>query len=224
MATYLDINSWPRRQHFAFFRDFELPFFNLSANVDVTAALEACRGPDRPSFSVVAFYQALRAVNALECFRYRLRGDRVLIHDTVRGGTTTLRDDDTFGFGYFDYHPDFDVFARGALEGLAAAKAARDLVPSGGDDDVIHFSVIPWVSFTSFQHAKRTAKPGADFEDSVPKIVFGKYFEDRGRRWLPTSVEVHHALMDGLHVGRFFEQFQAFCEQPLPGGRPSHDP
>ena len=26
---------------------------------------------------------------------------------------------------------------------------------------------------------------------------------------MPVSVEVHHALVDGLHVGRFYEMFQA---------------
>jgi chloramphenicol O-acetyltransferase len=25
---------------------------------------------------------------------------------------------------------------------------------------------------------------------------------------MPVSVEVHHALMDGLHVSRFFDRFQ----------------
>jgi len=29
-----------------------------------------------------------------------------------------------------------------------------------------------------------------------------------GRRLMPVSVEVHHALVDGLHVGRFHAAFQ----------------
>jgi chloramphenicol O-acetyltransferase type A len=63
--------------------------------------------------------------------------------------------------------------------------------------------VIPWVAFTSFAHARRHGT-----EDSVPKIVFGKRHERGGRHRMPVSVEVHHALVDGLHVGRFFEGFQ----------------
>ena len=211
MSTYLDIESWPRRHHLAFFREFEKPFFNICANVDVTAIRRRCQESGGPSFSIATFYLSLRAANELESFRYRLRGDRVLIHDTIRGGSTTLRADDTFGFSYFDYHHDFDTFAQGAAAGLEKGKNARDLVPSGGDDDLIHYSVIPWVSFTSFAHARRLATVGDELEDSVPAIVFGKFFEDRGRWWLPTSVEVHHALMDGLHVGRYFERFQALC-------------
>ena len=31
---------------------------------------------------------------------------------------------------------------------------------------------------------------------------------------MPLSVEVHHALMDGLHVGRFVEGFEAALQEP----------
>ena len=64
--------------------------------------------------------------------------------------------------------------------------------------------MIPWISFTSFTHARKPAK-----EDSVPKIVFGKYTKKNDSVKMPVSVEVHHSLMDGIHVGKFFEQFYA---------------
>lgn len=215
MSTYLDIDAWPRRQHLAFFRQFQQPFFNICANVDVTEVRRRCKQPGGPSFAVACFYLSLRAANEIECFRYRLRGDRVLVHEVIHGGSTTLREDDTFGFSYFDYHPDFADFERGAVAGLEKAKRTRDLEPSTGDDALIHYSVIPWVSFTSFAHARQLAAVGSEHEDSVPKIVFGKYFEDHGRWWLPMSVEVHHALMDGLHVGRYFERFEQLCASPF---------
>ena len=72
-----------------------------------------------------------------------------------------------------------------------------------GEDDVIWYSVLPWTSFTSFAHARRCPS-----RESVPRIVFGKRYEEQGRLHMPVSVEVHHALADGLHVGRFFEGFQ----------------
>ena len=69
--------------------------------------------------------------------------------------------------------------------------------------DLIYYSVIPWVSFTSFKHAN-----SGDNRQTVPRMVFGKMFEDGSRRLMPFSVEVHHALMDGYHVGRYFKLFQ----------------
>jgi chloramphenicol O-acetyltransferase type A len=31
---------------------------------------------------------------------------------------------------------------------------------------------------------------------------------------MPLSVQGHHALMDGLHVGRYYEQVQAYLDEP----------
>jgi chloramphenicol O-acetyltransferase len=31
---------------------------------------------------------------------------------------------------------------------------------------------------------------------------------------MPLSVQAHHALVDGLHMGRYFETMQAYLDQP----------
>jgi chloramphenicol O-acetyltransferase type A len=205
MPRFLDLDTWPRRSHFDFYRAFDQPFFNLCAEVDVTALAERCREEGGPSFFVASLYLSLLAVNDVEAFHYRLRGDRVLVHDVVHGGSTVLRPDETFAFAYFDFAPDFARFAAAAERTLEAVRQG----PAGLDarterDDLVHYSVLPWVSFTSFAHARLRRS-----EDSVPKIVFGKHREAGGRRRMPVSVEVHHALVDGLHVGRFFERFES---------------
>ncbi|HEV2905560.1 MAG TPA: CatA-like O-acetyltransferase [Pyrinomonadaceae bacterium] len=45
-------------------------------------------------------------------------------------------------------------------------------------------------------------------------MAFGKFSKDDNRTWLPISIEVHHALMYGLHVGRFLEQMQNALMKP----------
>jgi len=42
----------------------------------------------------------------------------------------------------------------------------------------------------------------------------GKYNTEGDKMIMPVSVEVHHSLMDGLHVGRYFELFQKYLNQP----------
>jgi chloramphenicol O-acetyltransferase type A len=44
--------------------------------------------------------------------------------------------------------------------------------------------------------------------DSVPRIVWGKYFRQEGKIMLPLSVQAHHALVDGKQIGMYFEQFE----------------
>jgi chloramphenicol O-acetyltransferase type A len=44
--------------------------------------------------------------------------------------------------------------------------------------------------------------------------VFGKFVEEQGRLMMPFSVEVHHALMDGIDVGRYLNNFEQALADP----------
>jgi chloramphenicol O-acetyltransferase type A len=200
----LDLASWPRREHFRLFRAYDQPFFNLCAEVDVAPLVRRSREAGGPSFFVAGLHASLAAANEVEEFRYRVRDDDVVVYDVIHGGSTVMRPDGTFGFAYFDFTPDFETFAATAGRALDGARADAVLDPRDDRDDLVHYSVIPWVSFTSFAHARRWNR-----EDSTPKIVFGRYHGAAGAERMPVSVEVHHALMDGIHVGRFLDRFQA---------------
>jgi chloramphenicol O-acetyltransferase type A len=50
--------------------------------------------------------------------------------------------------------------------------------------------------------------------DSIPRIVFGKFAKHGERTVMPISVEVHHALMDGLHVGRYLNRLEEVLGKP----------
>ena len=62
--------------------------------------------------------------------------------------------------------------------------------------------MLPWLRFTAYTNAL----PGGD---SIPRIVFGRATREGRRMKMPVAVEVHHALVDGLDVARFFERFAA---------------
>ena len=206
----LDLAGWKRRQHFEFFRRYEKPWFNISADVDVSALVERCAAPDGPSFFLASLWLSLVAANGVEELRYRLRGDEVFVHPVIHGGSTVLMPDETFAFAYFDFDPSFAAFAEaGAAELQRVRSGPGGLRPRPERDDLIHYSVIPWVSFSSFSHARTL-----ESDLSVPKIVFGRHRPVGGRRLLPVSVEVHHALVDGLHVGRFYERFEELAREP----------
>ena len=204
----LDLESWKRREHFEFFRHYERPWFNLCADVDVTALVARCREPGGPSFFLASLWLSLVAANEVEEFRYRLRGEQVVVHPVIDGGSTVLMPDETFAFAYFDFVEDYPAFAAAGARELERVRDGTGGPRTVDRDDMIHYSVIPWVSFSSFSHARhRTA------DISVPKIVFGRHRRVGDRRLLPVSVEVHHALVDGLHVGRFYQRFEELAER-----------
>jgi chloramphenicol O-acetyltransferase type A len=205
----LDLASWSRRRHFSFFKDFDQPFFNVCTEVETTDLVDLTAAQGR-SFFLGALYLSLRAANAVEELRLRIRGDDVVIHEMVHGGSTILRQDDTFGFGYFDYGEDFDAFESHGREVLKRVRDTETLDDEPERDDLIYSSVLPWFSFTSFSHARRCPAT-----DSNPRIVFGKRHSRADGTWhMPISIEVHHGLVDGIHVGRFLEAFAELLKYP----------
>jgi chloramphenicol O-acetyltransferase type A len=107
---------------------------------------------------------------------------------------------------------DFADFHDRACATLESARREPPPLDAREDrDDLIYHSVIPWVAFTSISHARDSKR-----QSGIPKITFGKYRDVGGRVMMPVSVEAHHALMDGLHVGRFFERLAGYFSDPTP--------
>lgn len=204
----IDLESWPRRDHFLKFKDFHRPIFDMSANVDLSR-FRPLLGERGVSFTAAVVYVLARAANDIPEFRWRIRGESVVEHDVVSPSLTVLVDDDLFSFCYFDYTEDFPVFAEQVAGAIAGATARPTLDELGDRDDLLFMTVIPWVSYTSFSHPMPTSPM-----DSIPRLAWGKVFEEGGRVKMPLSVQVHHALADGLHVGRFYEKVQSYLDDP----------
>lgn len=206
MFTELDIDGWPRKSTYEFFRNFEDPFINITANVDVTSLYQFSK-KNSLSFALTALFCSLRAANEIREFRIRLFEGRLVEFETIHATQTILNSDETFSFSYFEMKDDvfeFDSFGKAAL---AKYKGLRSFDVEVGRCDLIYYSVVPWVSFTSIKHATRH-----DNTQTIPRIVFGKMFEEGAVRKMPMSVEANHMIMDGIHVGKFFVRFQEIAD------------
>lgn len=206
MNKELDINNWERKEHFEFFKNFDEPFFGVTIDLDCTAAYKFCKEKGH-SFFLYYLHRSLKAANSTEAFRYRIIGDKVVVYDRVNASPTINRPNGTFGFAYMDYFDDFRGFEKNAKKEIERVQNSTGLVPAISGENVIHYSSIPWIKFTSLSHARNFL-----FNDSCPKISFGKLTENKGRMEMPVSIHVHHALMDGLHVGRYIDEFQKLMD------------
>ena len=204
----IEMATWPRRHHFRLFKGFDHPHFSMSVNVDVTP-FHAFVKRNGYSFTVAMVYVISRASNAIPEFRQRIRGDQVVEHEIVHPGFAILVDDDLFGFCSVAYAEEFSDFAGRADQAIASLKAHPHLEGNTEADDVLYMSPIPWVSFTSFSHPMQLHPA-----DSVPRFAWGKYFRDGEKLKLPLSVQGHHAIMDGIHMGRFYAAIEGYLQRP----------
>lgn len=209
MKTLLDLENWNRKEHYLFFKQFEEPFFGLTIEIDCTKAYATAKELGT-SFFVYYLHKTLVAVNTIECFRYRINNDAIYIYDTIDVSATIMREDQTFGFSLIEYSPYFEVFAANTFKEIERIQNTSGLLTREfPNDNLIHFSAVPWINFTSLSHARNYT-----FPDSCPKISFGKMtIGNDGERTMSMSIHAHHGLMDGFHVSQFIDCFQELMNQ-----------
>ena len=199
----IDISSWNRKEHFEFYTTFKQPFFNVCATVDVSKTLDFCK-ENKLSFFICSLFLLGYTANQIEPFRCRINKNEIDVHDELEISCTVLNNDESFSFCEFGGCSEFDLFYQQAEQQLAKIKNGyKSLKSSNLQDNKIFCSVLPWLHFTSFSHAQKQSE-----HDSIPRIVMGKYKDNHNEIAMPVSVEVHHALVDGLHVGQYFDKLQ----------------
>ncbi len=198
----LNVHTWNRKKHFEFFNTFQDPFFAVTTPMDVTKAYDFAKASGN-SFFAVYLHDCMKAVNAVEPFRYRIENENeVVIHEAIHASATIMRPDKTFGFSFIDYNADFELFKQNIEAEKARIINSDDLFPPKNSEDCVFCSALPWVSFTGHK------EPFHGKKESVPRIAFSKMEATNNKKILSVSVSVNHALMDGYHVGQFTEKFQ----------------
>lgn len=204
----IDLSTWPRRRHFEVFSAFDYPHINVCANVQITAWQALVKQQSR-SLNLTLVYLFARVANAIPEFRQRIRGPQVVEHDIVHPSSTIMTEGDLFSFCTIPYVEDYATFATQAAAIIEQMKRQPRLEDEPGQDDLLYMTSMPWVSFTALQHPIHMHPV-----DSVPRISWGKFFAEGDIVKMPLSVQAHHALLDGVHIGRYFTQVQEYLDQP----------
>jgi chloramphenicol O-acetyltransferase type A len=205
--TRIDLETWERGTVFRFFSTFSEPYHGVCLRVDCTESFVYAKDHAQSVFLTLV-HRSLVAVNQVENLKTRILDGEVWRYDQIHGGSAVGRANGTIGFGHYPFHKDLQEFVRRASAELERVKGRNDL-ERHATPDLIRYSVLPWLDFTSVSHARDFNKV-----DSAPYITFGKITEAGGRRTMPVSIHVHHALADGLHVAQFVELFQNSLARP----------
>ncbi|MFZ6727603.1 CatA-like O-acetyltransferase [Undibacterium sp. MH2W] len=204
MKKIVDLHSWNRAEHFAFFSAMDEPFHGIIANVDCTRAYRWCK-QEQQSFFLYYLHKTLIAINHTDAMRYRIEDQQVVDYHRIHVNATVSRDDHTFGFCPIYFEEDFALFSAQATRQMQSVKERSGLCFNDecARNDVIHFSAMPWIHFSGITHARQL-----DGKDSVPKISVGKYEMQNEKMMMPVGTFVHHGLVDAYHVHQFLDRLQ----------------
>lgn len=194
----IDMNASPRKAHYEYFCSMAYPYVGITVNVDITRLMEWRRQSGAPFF-LSLLYHVERAANSVPELRRRIYNDEVLEFPWCPSSHTVAKPDGTYAYCVLNSNIPFYDF-------LSHAKQAQEICRTSGnieeDDSAVaslFISSVPWMTYTAL------VQPVPYPADSNPRISWGKYTEENGRITLPVSLLCHHALVDGLHIARFYE-------------------
>lgn len=207
---WIDLDTWPRKPLIEKYSSYDFPYINIGAEIDITKLYDYSKKYGI-SFYCAMIYGATKIALEIENFKYRLVDGKPVLCESLTPVFTYLpKGEAQFYLVEQAYDDDMLRFCRNAKEKAEAMAAEMEHSFMHGKDEVeiLYMSCIPWIRYT---HFVRTIEHGG--KDNIPRISWGKYGVDRdGHRTMPFSVQVHHALMDGYHVGMYFEKLEAWLD------------
>ncbi len=210
IVKIIDLAAWDRTPLYTFFKRMDYPHTNISANVDISKFLVWTK-ENGLSFYYSMIYAATYALNEVEAFRYRIRGEQVVLHDTIHPAFTDLeKESELFSMRVVKMEPDIKRFAEAAGRKTAGQAGSSPAESVAGRDDLTFITCIPQISFTQLNHTI-SLNPN----DAIPRLAWGKYFEENEKTLLPFSLQANHAFVDGVHMGRYFAALQDYLNHGI---------
>jgi chloramphenicol O-acetyltransferase type A len=204
----VDIENWNRKDHYNYFKGHDYPHFSICGNLDITTFNRYIKGKGYPFF-ISLLFTVVKTANNIKEFKYRIREDKLVEHDKVSSSFTLMTPKEVFSFCTVEFIDNFNEFFINTSKIMEETKNLVCIEDEPGRDDLLYITSIPWVSFTNITHPIHMHPV-----DSIPRISWGKYFEENGKIKLPFSIQAHHALVDGIQIGQFFNQIQEVLDNP----------
>ena len=204
---YINLETYPRRSHYEYFKSLAYPYVGLTANVDVTGLIGFAREREGSTF-LACLWAAANAANAVPELRQRIVGNGIVEFDHCDTAHTVALPDKTFCNCRTDCRRSLESFLTYGKERQREAMTHHVFVSTQEDEtDLIFLSCVPWVAFT------QVIQPVPIPADCNPRIVFGKYIREGEKTLMPLHIQCNHALVDGRHLGDFYQAFEEFAEK-----------
>ncbi|MBN1115186.1 MAG: hypothetical protein JXA66_07590 [Oligoflexia bacterium] len=204
MCKIIDLESFGRKDHFCYFKNYENPFINVATELETKNFIPYCRGKKISHFDFI-FYCLCHAVFNTPEFMTRIRGDNIVIHDTLYPSCPVMGANGVFNLATFEFIDDIDEFAKRSAKAGENAKTEKKL--QGRDpavDNYLYAAYIPWGTPLSVHFPYRSSR---DF--SIPVIGWSKYKKSGKSLKINFYIQVHHSLVDGIHIHQMTKKLKA---------------
>ena len=195
----INMSEYKRINHFNYFNSLAYPYVGVTCEVDITDFYNHVKEKNFPFF-LSFLYCVNRACNQVKEFRQRIVDNEIIEYDYCPTSHTVSKEDETYAYCTLYRKQTLKEFLDYAIPIHNQAKTIGNIEESEDEaKSLIFISTLPWINYTSL------IQPVPIPADSNPRITWGKYIEKDNKIYLPVSVLCHHALVDGIHISKFYD-------------------
>ena len=205
--TIVNLNEWSRGSLFKFYIDKMRIVMSLTADVNVTN-LRAYSKKNNLNFYPLMLWVVSKIINSHDEFKYSWDDAGNLIKwDFVSPSYTDFHaDDENFVKMVTEYSDDLFEFCSRVDKDRQLHKNERAILVNQ-PPNFFDVSCLPWIKYSHFDiHVFDEGKFLA------PVITWGKFEEKDGKLIMPLTMNIHHAVADGFHLSRFFNEVQELVD------------
>lgn len=209
----IDVKTWKRRVPYENFIKYTNPIFSLATRLDVTELYARCK-KENTSFFTDFLYMVTTVLNGIEEFRLRLRGGDVVLYDVIHPSYIVLSDEGVIETCRTELKGGYARFyeqTRKDAEDIKRGRAKKNIFNVDGDNNWFFISCMPWTDLTSISNPYDLSDADTS---SIPRLAWGKFVDENGRKKMTMDIAVHHALLDGEPVCRAFNLIQRALDEP----------
>ena len=201
----IPLERHPRRAQFDLFLRMANPQVGLTVPVDVTGVRAFARARDC-SFFLAFLHLAAQAANSVPELRQRIRSGGIVEYDRCDTSHTELAENGVYCYCTLRHDMGWDEYIPYAREERSRCLLSPSLEEDEDVDSQLFVSCLPWLCYTQL------IQPTAGPMDSHPRISWGKYERRDDRLIMPVTLQAHHALVDGIHIARFYERLNELIQ------------
>ena len=209
MFTPIDLSTWPRREHFQYYRTAIPCGYSATVRMDVTEAVNFAKAHGL-HFYPCFVYAAAKTVNERDEMRMMLAPDGAPgIWDVSHPCFTVFHSDDhTFSDLWTEHSEDFSQFYQNFLADQAAYGDHHGIKAKPGQPANFYcISCAPWLDFTGYASTVSGGQPNL-----FPVITCGQMVREGDKVRMAMAINISHAAADGWHTAQFVRDLQALLD------------
>ena len=203
--NYIKVNldEWSRGSLFQFYIEKMRIVMSLTVDIDVAPLLTYTR-KNNLKFYPAMIWVVSKVINSHNEFKYSWSNGGDLIRwDYISPSYTVFNQgDESFSKFVTEYTDNLLEFCKRTVDDQRKYQTERAIIKDQ-PQNFFDVSCLPWLRYKHFDvHVFDEGKFLA------PVVTWGKYETESNKALMPLTMNIHHAVADGFHVSRFFNEVQ----------------